>query len=136
MYIGVNNFDATAAAFTISVASASQSEGAGGAPKVITLPYSGMVGSVGDSFYSYTSAAATISITATALTDDVDVEVYTDASFATLDNFNWSCSLNIGVSVENCTASTPVPAGTPIFVKIVNMITPGATGATFILRTP
>jgi hypothetical protein len=88
-----------------------------------------------NSFYSYTSGAATSSVKATALTGDIDLEIYTDATFTTLDSTlatpNWSCSINPGLTDENCTASVLMPG--PIFIKVVNY---SLTGATFTLKTP
>lgn len=140
---------ATAYSFTVaatnskgtgSVSAASNSittsEGAENAPKVITLPYAGMVGSdPASSFYRYTSGSATVSLTATAMTADVDLEVFTDATFTTLDP-NWPCVPIVGSAApETCTAITPVPAYNPIFIRIGNFIAP-ATSATFTLQTP
>jgi hypothetical protein len=144
---------ATAYTFTVtatnskgtgSVSAASNSittsEGAETAPKVITLPYAGMVGSdPASSFYRYTSGAVTTSLTVTGMTEDVDLEVFTDATFITLDP-NWPCvPIANSRAAETCTATTPVPAFNPIFIRIGNFITttnPSATSATFTLKTP
>jgi hypothetical protein len=107
------------------------SEGKEDAPKVITLPYAaGMVGTEpAHSFYRFTGS--TNSITATGLTGDIDLEIYTDATFTTQDTTNWACSINQGVTDENCLASVAMTS--PIFIKVVNY---SLTGATFTLQTP
>jgi hypothetical protein len=137
LYIGVINFSAAAAPFTLNVANVivTVSEGAANTPMVITLPHNGMVGTVADSFYSFTSGSSTPSLTVTNLTDDVDLLVYTDATFATPDP-NWPCVTATGTTPETCSATLAVTAGTTIFIGIGNFITPGSTGATFTLQTP
>jgi hypothetical protein len=104
------------------------SEGAINTPKPITLPYNGMVGTVADSFYSFTSGAATSSLTLINTTNSVDISVYTDATFGGFDQ-NWTCS-----TPATCTAASAVSAATPIYIGIGNL-TLGA-GATFTLKTP
>jgi hypothetical protein len=136
LYIGVINFSTASAAFTLDVANVISSEGAIGAPKLINaLPYNGIVGSVNDSFYTFTLAADTSSITVKNLTDNVDLWIFTGATFNASDP-NWTCPFSLGTLTETCTAATPVLAGTTIFIRISNLITPGAAGATFTLQTP
>jgi hypothetical protein len=114
------------------------SEGRENAPKVITFPYSGKVGTApADSFYKYTPVAPISSITVTNLSDDVDLFIY-DATY-TIDT-NWTCVTQSNSTLpETCTAATPVPANTAIYIGIGNYITattPTATSATFTLQTP
>jgi hypothetical protein len=134
IYIGVNNFAAAAAAFTLDVSNAAvlSSQGAANAPKIITLPYNGMVGPVADSFYRFTTTAVSTGlITATAMTDNIDPVVYTDATFATADG-NWICTFNNGMVQDTCTATLPVPAGTILYIGASNFT--GGLGATFTLQ--
>jgi hypothetical protein len=114
------------------------SEGRENAPKVITLPYSGKVGTQpADSFYKYTLVAPTSSITVTNLSDDVDLFIY-DATY-NIDT-NWTCGTQANsILPETCTTATPVAANTAIYIGIGNFITattPTATSATFTLQTP
>jgi hypothetical protein len=95
------------------------------------MPYSGKVGQTYDSsYYTFTTSATTQTITLTNLTAAVDVEVYTDAAFTTKSS-NWTCSTNLGTTADGCTAGTPAPAGTTLYIKAVNYAT--TTGATFTL---
>jgi hypothetical protein len=120
----------------LDVANVISSEGALGTPKLINaLPYNGIVGSANDSFYSFTLVADTSSITVKNLTDNVDLWIFTGATFNASDP-NWTCPFSLGTLTETCTAATPVLAGTTIFIRISNLITTGAAGATFTLQTP
>ena len=139
LYIGVNNFSAVAATFSLNVTNATilQSEGAINAPKIITLPYSGKVGpvavaGVADSYYKFTASATTGLITATPISDDIDPVVFTDASFTVIDS-NWTCTANTGLTPDTCTAMAPVPAGAILYIA-VSYYNIAGSGATFTLQ--
>jgi hypothetical protein len=139
LYIGVNNFSSVSTAFTLNVANGTflQSEGALNAPKVIPLPYGGKVGpvivaGVADSYYKYTTAASRGLITAIPTSDDIDPAVFTDGSFTVIDA-NWICTTNTGLSPDTCTATTPVPTGTILYIGVSYYNAAGA-GATFTLQ--
>ena len=107
------------------------SQGTAAAPVVIALPYNGAVGTVADSFYKYTTTAATSLITATAMTADIDPWIFTDATY-TIPDPNWTCTWNIGVLNDTCTATVPVAAGTILYMGAVNYS--AGAGATFRLQ--
>lgn len=105
------------------------SEGLANAPLVITMPHAGRVGTFKNSHYSYTTTfASTTAITMDAMTEDVDSEVFTDATF-TLRDINWTCTANFGTTPDDCTATTPVPAGTVLYIRAKNFA--NGVGATF-----
>ena len=140
LFIGENVFPATvggplpaAVTYTMSVSNVAivASQGTAAAPVTIALPYNGAVGTVADSFYTYTPAAATNLITATALTADIDPWIFTDATF-TVQDPNWICTANIGVLNDTCTTTVPVAVGTPLYIGAVNYS--AGAGATFRLQ--
>lgn len=131
---------ASASTGTISVATAagtitsatSFTVSAGGGPSAITIasmPYNGSVTGTNHSYYVYTTVGTVSTISATALTSDIDPQVYTDATFTTLSS-NWTCSANSGTTADSCTAITPVTTGTVLYIKARNY---AATSGTFTL---
>jgi hypothetical protein len=139
LYIGVNNFSAAAATYTLNVTNAAVmlSEGAKNAPKVITFPHNGTVGpvvvaGVADSYYKFTTTASTGTITATPISDGIDPVVFTDATFTVIDP-KWTCTFNAGLTPDTCTTTPPVPAGTILYIDISYYNLAGA-GATFTLH--
>ena len=119
----------TAAGTATSVASFTVSSG-GGTTTIASMPYNGSVTGANHGFYKYTTVGTVSTISATALTNDIDLYVYTDATFTTLSS-NWSCPYHLGTAAESCTATTPVSAGTVLYIKAVNYT--GSAGASFTL---
>lgn len=129
LYIKAANYaTTTGATYTLGITTTSTtgSEGAAGAPLTITMPHNGLVDSVNDSYYTFTTSATTQTITLTNLTDDVDLQVYTDSSFTTPSS-NWSCPINYGTIAETCTAVSPASAGTVLYIRAWNYTSAGAT---------
>jgi len=102
---------------------------AGGTTTITTMPYSGSVTGTNDGFYLYTTVGTVDTISASGLTADIDPNVYTDSTFTTLDT-NWACTNNAGTTADSCTATTPVTAGTPLYIKVRNF---AAVSSTFTL---
>lgn len=132
-----NNSGGAGATYTLSSANVvvNPSAGAAGTPLVIpAMPYTaGMVGTAAHSFYKYTTTVANTGlITANAMTGDIDPQVYLDAAFTMVDT-NWACTANIGVTPDTCTATTPVAAGTVLYIKAWNFA--AGLGATFTLSS-
>lgn len=126
LYIKASSINSTiGATYTLSVSNL-VNEGAINAPLVIALPYNGMVGAFGNSYYAYTTTATTSLITALNMNGNVDPKVFTTAVFATIDA-NWICTINTGITNDTCTATTPVPAGTVLYIRMLNLTGAGAT---------
>ncbi len=132
LHIRVYNFtNGVGANYTLSASNVVTipSEGVTVTPLVITMPHAGMVGTFKNSHYSYTTTfTSTTAITMDAMTEDVDPQVFTDATFTLLDP-NWVCTGNFGTTPDDCTATTPVSAGTVLYIRAKNFA--NGVGATF-----
>jgi hypothetical protein len=83
------------------------------------MPYNGSVTGANHGYYVYTTVGTVGTISATALTSDIDPQVYTDATFTTLSS-NWACTTHSGTTADSCTAITPVTAGTNLYIEARN----------------
>jgi subtilisin-like proprotein convertase family protein len=112
--------------FSVACNTVLASDGAVGAPMAVTVPACGHVDAAfNDSFYVVTAAGGETLVTLTNLSDDVDLAVFTDASF-TVPDPNWWCPFNFGTIPETCWANTAVGLG-PVYIQVFNFTTAGAT---------
>ena len=97
---------------------------------ITTLPYDGVASFEGtSSFYQYTTVVGGIGVIRMFnLADDVDLEVYTDASFSTLDS-NWVCVAADFTSAESCVATKPVAMDIVLHIKAVSFANDGSAFA-------
>jgi hypothetical protein len=139
LFIKAENFTFGAGAtFTLNVELPRVAQGVAEDPFLITaVPFNGSVSGTANSFYRFVTTETSRTITLSDMTGNVDPEVYSDAIFTLVDT-NWTCTKNTtsgGVLVpDTCTAKTPVPAATALFIKAVGIAHPFfLPGATFIL---
>ena len=104
LYIRVVNIEGGAITFKLDIPVVLADEGSLGAPLDITasLPYSAQVSAVGISYYLLTglTPGALIEVTISGLTQDVDLNVWSDAAFSVTECF----SIRFGTRTDSCVA--------------------------------
>lgn len=126
LYIRLKNFAGASATFTLSVNIATTIGTAGSPSTVASMPTNSLAIGTISSYYAYTTIGTVGTITLSALTDNIDPVVYSDINFTIVDT-NWVCTTNTSTISDTCTATTPAPVGTVLYIKASNLTASGAT---------